>query len=355
MTAGRRLASRLTFQPRLSVRTHRDRFWLRREEPAAYANDHLTRRVGGELRALLELSPRRTLAFGFDGAYEDLDSQGVRGGVAAPALGIHRRRQAAVYAQIDDNGERLSWQAGLRIDRHTGLAARGTGSLAASWQARPGLSVRAGAGSAVRVPTFTDLYYSDPSNLGNAALQPERSWTWDAGLAWERGPWSLAAARFERREKDRIEWARAVGDPVWHALNVAEATVRGLEAQAGWRHPRGHEVTLTWTGLDATTALVAGYEGKYALLTPRDVLGARGRLALPAGVGVAAAFRYLSHDDGPDVFRHQAALDLRADWTSARGWFAGLLLGNALDRARQEVPGVTLRGRLLTGTVGRRF
>ncbi len=350
-----RVAPRLTLAPRLSVRTHRDRFWLRRENPDAYANDHLTRRFGGELRGLVEMGPRRTLALGVEGAYEDLDSQGLRAGLAVPALGFHARRQAGAYAELDDHGDRLSWQAGLRVDRHSGLAARATGSAAASWQMRRGLFVRAGAGSAFRAPTFTDLYYADPANQGNADVQPERGWTWDAGLALERGGWTASALWFERREKDRIEWARATGATVWQVLNVAEATVRGAETQAGWRHSRGHAVTLAWTRLETTTALAPGYEGKYALLAPRDVLAAQGRLVLPADLAAGAAFRYLSHDGGPDGFRHQAALDLRADWTPAGGWFAGLLLSNALDRARQEVPGVTLPGRLLTASVGRRF
>lgn len=346
----------LTLEPRLSVRTHRDRFWLRREQPLSYENNHLTRRFAGELRGLVEMGCRHALALGVEASYEDIDSAGIRGGAAAPALGYHVRRQAALSAEVSGYGDRLRWQAGLRVDGREGRPARGSGSAAASWTIRGGLAARAGVGSAFRVPTFTDLYYADPANQGNPDLRPESGWTWEAGLVREGAPWWAGATWFERRENDRIEWARGQDETVWQVLNVAEATVRGAEAQAGWRHPRGHTAALAWTWLETRTALAAGYEGKYALLAPRRVLTVAGRAVLGAGLEAGATLRALAHAGGPDPFRHQAALDLRADWASPAGrWFAAVVLTNALDRERQEIPGVTLPGRLLTATVGRRF
>lgn len=345
----------VAIEPRVSVRTHRDRFWLRREQPSAYANDHLTRRVGAGLRGLVDLGPRHTLALGVEGAWEDIDSRGVRGGAAAVALGAHTRREAALSAEVDGHGERLSWQAGMRVDGREGYAANGSGSAAFSCRLGAGVLARAGVGSAFRAPTFTDLYYVDPANRGNPDLAPERGWTWDGGLALDHGPWFASATWFERREQDRIEWARLEGESVWRVLNVAEATIRGAETEAGWRHARGHAASVGWTWLQTDSTLLPGYQGKYALLAPRAVVTAQARAAVTPALGCGAVLRYLAHDGGPDAFRRQAGLDLRADWTGPAGWFAEGLLSNALDRERQEVPGVSLPGRLLTVTVGRAF
>lgn len=346
----------LTLEPRLSARTHRDRFWLRRDQPQSYENDHLTRRFTAELRGLAELGCLHSLAVGFEASYEDIDSQGVRAGAPVTALGRHVRRGAALSAEVDRHGERLRWQAGLRVDGREGRPARASGSAAASWALGGGLAARAGIGSAFRVPTFTDLYYVDPANQGNPDLLPESGWTWEGGLVRERESWWAGATWFERRERNRIEWARAVGETVWRVLNVAEATVRGAEVQAGWRHSRGHAATIAWTWLETRSALQSGYEGKYALLAPRRVLAAQGRAVLSRGLEAGVALRYLGHAGGPDPFRHQAAVDLRGDWTSPGGsWFVAAVLTNALDRAREEVPGVSLPGRLLTTTIGRRF
>ena len=57
----------LTLEPRLAVRTHRDRFWLRRDQPQSYENDHLTRRFTGELRGLIEMGCLHSLAVGVHG------------------------------------------------------------------------------------------------------------------------------------------------------------------------------------------------------------------------------------------------------------------------------------------------
>ena len=87
------------------------------------------------------------------------------------------------------------------------------------------LTARTSAGSVYRVPTFTDLYYRDPVNAGNAGLTPETGWTWDTSLELNQGPWSGRATYFERYEEDLIEWARPVGDTIWRVLNIAEGRV----------------------------------------------------------------------------------------------------------------------------------
>jgi vitamin B12 transporter len=345
----------LTLEPRLYYRRHQDRFVLQREHPDDYTNDHVTRKTGAELRGILDLGRQHALAFSLEGVYEDIDSRGLRAGVWGEALGQHLRRRGSASLEFDDNAGRLHWQAGGRMDIRNDYSPRFAGTGAVAYNLTEALTVRSSVGNMYRVPTFTDLYYRDPVNLGNPDLKPEEGWTWDVGLEVADGPWSGHAAYFERYETDRIEWARPVGDTVWQVLNIADGTVRGLETGGQWRHSRGHQVGLGWTWLENENELAPDYEGKYTLLVPRHVLTAQGTAVLPWNLFWTVTGRLVEHTGGPDDFRHFFVLDSRLDWKHRAGWFAAVTGTNLLDRRYEEVPGVQMPGILFTGTVGKEF
>ena len=351
----RTVSDRVTLEPRVFGRRNRDHFVLFRDDPERYTNDHVSRKAGAELRGLVDLGGPHAAAFSVAAGYEDIDSEGVRQGVTGDALGQHVRRRGSAAVEIDRHGERLRWQVGGRLDTWNEFTPRFAGTGAVSWQLTGPVAVRASGGNVYRMPTFTDLYYVDPFNVGNPNLKPETGWTWDLGLEVNDGPWNARAGYFERYEQDRIEWARPVGDTIWRVLNIAEGTVRGVETGAGWSHPRGHALGLGYTWLENDNQLAAAFEGKYTLLVPRHVLTGRATAVLPWYLSGTVTGRFIQHNEGPDDFREFFVLDTRLDFDHPTGWFAALVGTNLLDRRYEEVPGVQMPGILFTGTVGRRF
>jgi len=345
----------LTLEPRFFYRRHEDLFILLRDNPDAYTNDHLTRKTGAELRGIVDLGRRHALAFGLEWVYEDIDSRGLRGGVWGEALGRHLRRRGSASLEIDDNGGRLRWQVGGRLDVRNDYAPQVAGTGAVACGLTKALTIRSSVGNVYRIPTFTDLYYRDPVSVGNPDLKPEEGWTWDVGLEVSDGPWSGHAAYFERYETNRIEWARPVGETIWRVMNIADGTVRGVETGARWRHGRGHLVSVGWTWLENGNELAPGFEGKYTLLVPRHVLTAEGTAVLPLNLSWTVGGRYVEHSEGPDDFRHFFVLDSRLDWKHRTGWFVAVTGTNLLERRYEEVPGVQMPGILFTGTVGKMF
>ncbi|MCB1183796.1 TonB-dependent receptor [bacterium] len=351
----RSLSDRVTVEPRAWYRRHRDEFILFRTNPDAYTNDHVTRSTGGELNGVMRLDDAHAVAVSLEAAYEDIDSRGLRGGVWGEALGSHLRRRLSGAVELKRDRGPWRWQAGGRVDRQTGYDARFSGSGAVSWEADPALTLRASAGSVYRVPTFTDLYYEDPANRGSADLVPETGWTWDLGAAWDRGPWHATVAWFERYEDDLIEWARPAGDTVWRVLNIAEGTTRGAETAVAWLHPAGHRLEFGWAHTDKETTLPGGYEGKYTLLVPEDVLTAQATVALHRNLHATLVARRLVHSGGPIDFREYGLLDGRLGWSHDDGWSVSLAGTNLTDRRYEEVPGVQMPGTVFTATVGRAF
>lgn len=350
-----RVADGLTLEPRVFFRRHTDHFVLYRDDPDRYTNDHVTRKVAGELRGIASLTEGLDLAVGAEAVYEDIDSQGVRGGVSGPALGDHLRRRVSFSAELDRRGDRLGWQLGGRVDKQTALDAHLSGTAAASWKLEETWTARGSVGNVYRVPTFTDLYYEDPYSRGDPNLRPETGWTWDVGVERDLEAWRWRATWFTRHEDDLIDWVLTDNGVTWQATNIAEGKVTGLETTVGWRHGRGHALDLGWALTEKETTLPAGNEARYALLAPRNQLTAAGTAALPLALSATVTGRYLSRTGGPDDFRHAFVLDARLDWRHAAGWHATLTGTNLLDRRYMEVPGVPMPGTLFTLGAGRRF
>jgi vitamin B12 transporter len=83
--------------------------------------------------------------------------------------------------------------------------------------------------SSLRMPTFTDLYYSGPANTGNPDLEPERSETLEGGLKLKTKSLQGHLIVFSRVGKNSIDWVRAPGDELWKSVNHTRIHSRGAE------------------------------------------------------------------------------------------------------------------------------
>ena len=350
------VSDRITLEPRVYYRRNTDRFVLLRDNPDAYTNNHLTHKVGTSLGGIADLGGRNTLAMKLEGVYEDIGSDGIRGGNPGQALGYHLRRRASVAAEFDNNDGPALWQMGVRLDTREGYQPRFSGTGAMSYLASESLTMRGSIGTFNRIPNFTELYYSSPTDLGDPGLEAETGWSWDFGLEWNEGPWFGHVAWFQRQEDDLIEWARPLdSNQPWQATNIAEGRVKGLESRMAWRHGAGHILSVGYTWLDKETTMPGNYEGKYTLLTPRHLLQMQASAVLPWNLSWTVGGRYMERTAGPDDFRILFVLDTRLDWTHSSGLFAGIMGTNLLDRRYEEIPGVQMSGMLLTATVGLDF
>ena len=93
------------------------------------------------------------------------------------------------------------------------------------------LSLRAYVKQSYRMPTFNDLYYTD---LGNAALKPEKATQFDAGLLISRHFQSsvfftLQADAYYNKVKDKIIAYPKGQQFRWTMLNLGEVDIRGID------------------------------------------------------------------------------------------------------------------------------
>lgn len=86
--------------------------------------------------------------------------------------------------------------------------------------------------SSLRMPTFTDLYYTSPTSIGNSSLQPEKAVAYESGFKYQLKGIEGHLAYFHRNGRNMIDWVKKPGDNVWYAENITKLNTDGIEFSA---------------------------------------------------------------------------------------------------------------------------
>ncbi|MBN2662247.1 MAG: TonB-dependent receptor [Bacteroidales bacterium] len=81
----------------------------------------------------------------------------------------------------------------------------------------------------VRLPTFTDLYYTGPSNEGNINLKPEKATTYEYGFKYKQSKFTIQSAVFYRIAKNLIDWVKLNETDKWKTMNYTEVNTFGFQ------------------------------------------------------------------------------------------------------------------------------
>jgi outer membrane cobalamin receptor len=253
-------------------RRHTDLFVLFVDQPAIYENNHITTSYESTLRRAQTLGPNTTLSYGIEADGDTIHSN---------SLGQHTRNQGAAYANLNLAAlGRFSLSLGARDEILTG-STNGTDnvfspSVAAAYTLTRTIRLRASAGHGFRLPTYVDLYYSDPTTIGNPNLQPESSWSYEAGAEWipTNSRFTLNAAAFRLPEKNAIDYAKTIlATPAltnarpWQAINVQNLNITGAEAAVRLRLSSTQQLQFSYTAAHAASPppnILSEYAYNYA-------------------------------------------------------------------------------------------
>ena len=81
----------------------------------------------------------------------------------------------------------------------------------------------------LRMPTFTDLYYNSPTNVGNPFLKPEEAVAFESGFKFSNPLFSGHIDYFHRWGTNMIDWVQSSGETVWKAQNLTQLNTDGFE------------------------------------------------------------------------------------------------------------------------------
>jgi len=173
---------------------------------------------------------------------------------------------------------------------------------------------------AFRVPTFTELYYNDPANKGNADIKEEKAWNYEFGYKFIKSNYSANIALFLREGKNLIDWVKLYSDDIWYAVNLTEVNSTGLELDVQYSNFKANNIfnlnniQLSYSYINSNKN-TSGYLSKYVLNHHRHqiIAGINQNLFLE-GLSYTLKFRY---KDRPE-YENQFLLDGRLSWKKER-------------------------------------
>ena len=207
--------------------------------------------------------------------------------------------------------------------------------------------VHASASRAFRVPSYTDLYYHDPANLGSPNLRPESAWSYETGVEWVASPKMSAEMNlFDRQEHDGIDYYRTSPTDIWRALNIQNLSFRGLEASVRWTPSTVNTFDLRYTALHGQQDTIPLGATKYTFNYPKN----------------AGVFSWTVTPHGNFLFRTRVgvmdrlARDPYALWDVYMALPRGkvhpfLQASNLTNTSYQEIQGVAMPGRTVLGGI----
>ncbi|HEX4133923.1 MAG TPA: TonB-dependent receptor [Bryobacteraceae bacterium] len=243
-----------------AFRKHTDLYVYVRDDPALYTNWHTDEGWQGNLRRHDNLPLHGVLSYGMEGLAESIHSTN---------LGIHSRERASGYVFYDLRSiRRYSLSAGIREEIYGARAVATSPSLSGAIWITSRFKFRAAATRAFRLPSYTDIYYSSPSTLGNVNLKPESATSYEGGAdAYLRTNLHASITVFDRRDTNVVDYVEPAGSIIYQAENLPPLRFLGAEASVVYEPAAGQHLAVSFSALHGQYAspqnLVTEYTFNY--------------------------------------------------------------------------------------------
>ena len=235
------VGKKLQFRQNAWIRTNRDRFELFRSNPPVWYkghNFHFTRAFGSDF-SLAFVSFLGKTSFGGEYRIESIASN-VLGEKLDTSIPVNsqdgvfythgkQRDLTSLHFNQSFYVNHFVITTGSMIQFIRGLSARNYPGLEIGCQLFPKLRVIGSVNKSLRIPSFTDLYYSGPTNIGNPQLKPEEAISIETGLRYQSGSVMARVSGFKRYGKNLIDWVQRESDSKWVSLNHTNITTSGFE------------------------------------------------------------------------------------------------------------------------------
>ncbi|MBQ9652097.1 MAG: TonB-dependent receptor [Prevotella sp.] len=333
------------FQPSLYWNRSHDRFELIRgsEENVKY-NYHRTDVFGLNLNSWFDWALGRT-ALGAEFRNEDIISGNLGEPLQTPKH-IHgtdrdytqglNRTNLSLHLEHNILLDRLNISAGFIAVKNSQseMPIKLYPGIDASLQLARNLKLYASYNTSLRMPSFTELYYSVGGHKADKHLKPEELSSIEAGLKLNAPAITASASIFYNHCKNMIDWSLDVNDhtQTWQSVNHTKVNTIGVEAGTTLDLPRlirGQQVlrrlTLSYCYMNQDKKLEENLQSQYSLEYLRHKLVARLLLSPIRNVDLSLCYRfqdrtgsYTSVEGAVEDYRPYSLFDARLSWQQPR-------------------------------------
>ncbi|MFR9533713.1 MAG: TonB-dependent receptor [Rikenellaceae bacterium] len=208
-------------------------------------NLHNTDNITAELYADYQWDVIGTTRLGADYTYNHIWSTN---------MGVQADEANGIYTHADDRSvgnaylrHTKSWRQ-VSLSASAGVASSPYGespiwSVVARYAPFNSLSLEAGVTQSMRLPTFTDLYYSNATRVADPNLLPESATTYSLASGYSKGVFSTSAQIYLRQGENIIDWVQSAEEreenpDIYYSRQITQLQTVGVE-WSGVYAPRG--------------------------------------------------------------------------------------------------------------------
>lgn len=286
-------SEKLTLKPRMYWRRNQDEYIYVRQDPSIYRNLHLTNKVGAELNAAYT-SNLGVTGFGIDMAKVSLSSNN---------LGQRNRFMTTLFVEhrFKFLQDQLDVTPGVAVNYFSDFKFRAFPGMDIGYKLNDQLKLYGNVGYTYRIPTYTDLYYSSPTELGDENLVPEEAIAEELGLKYIANAFSASVAFFNRDSKKLIDYIKENEADKWQATNIRELNTKGFEFDTNYNFKIGEfsqSINLSYTFLeDDVKALQANFS-RYSINSLKHHVASRLSTSFIKNVSQSIVYKYAERTNG---------------------------------------------------------
>lgn len=270
----------ITYSAQAYWRQHHDRFELFRDNVGAASwytghNYHMTDVTGTKVAASYSSALGKT-TLGIDFRNEHIFSN-VLGNLMGQQVPVpfetnqfftREANRLLTNGFFDQTLNLNRWylSAGAAVTNSASFGLYGYGGIDLAYAINENVRVFLNANSALRLPTFTDLYYKSATQFANPNLKPEKSQTIEIGTKIQQHKWKLDVSLYKRFGQDVIDWTKEPDSTKWQSKNLTSVNALGADIAFNYffQHSFLDKLTVTYSYLSMDKAAV-GFDSKYAL------------------------------------------------------------------------------------------
>ncbi len=156
--------------------------------------------------------------------------------------------------------------AGIAVTQNKQFGTNANGGIDLAYRPTKYSRIFVNANSAIRLPTFTDLYYQSATQISNPNLKPEKSTTFEVGTKIHPMDWTVEATAFYRLGKNIIDWVKTPEAEKWESRNLTNVNAAGFELNCEYRFKsqflQSIRANYSFLSIDKKAE---GFDSKYAL------------------------------------------------------------------------------------------
>jgi vitamin B12 transporter len=254
-------------RPKLYWRRGQDEYIYIRNNPSVYRNLHKTNKIYLDF-SFSKLFESSRLNFGIDLSNSYISSNN---------LGDHNRFTTSLYADytFKTKDEKLSFSPGLSISNFSDMSTHFFPGIDVGFDVNEKINLYANYGKTYRIPTYTDLYYSDRNTIGNPDLNPEHAITNEIGIKYSNENIDVSSSFFTRKSSNIIDYVKQSEQDKWEATNIRNLDTNGFDLSFFYNISLYNSLRIGYTYLFDKSYVSQVNYSRYAINSLRHQLNTR--------------------------------------------------------------------------------